>query len=92
MKIGTHTLQTPLFLKVLRALQNSKMAAPKIQDVRPKMCFFLYNSKCNDFRPHKCIEGEYKVGHYGHFGTKHMSVCYTVIELQHMGSDEATQL
>ena len=35
MKIGTHTLQTPLYSKVLRATQNSKWAAPKIQDVRP---------------------------------------------------------
>ena len=56
MKIGTHTLQTPLFLKVLHALQNSKMAAPKIQDVRPKMWFFSHNSKYEDFKPHTCIE------------------------------------
>ena len=57
---------------------------PKIQDVRPKMCFFLYNSKCLDFKPHKYIEVEYKVGYCGHFGTKYMSVSITVLEIQHV--------
>ena len=33
-----------------------KMATPKI---RPKTWFFLYNWKCIDFNPHKCIEVEY---------------------------------
>ena len=47
------------------ATQNSKMAALKIQDVRPKTWFFLYNSKCIDFKPHICIEVEYKVEHSG---------------------------
>ena len=48
------------------------------------MCFFLYNSKCLDFKPHKCIEVEYKVGYCGHFGTKYMSVSITVLEIQHV--------
>ena len=62
------------------------MAALKIQDVRPKTCFFLYNSKGIDFKPHKCIEVEYKVGHSGNFGTKYMSVSITVLEIQHIGT------
>ena len=86
MKLGTYTRQIPLFPKITLATQNSKMAAPKIQDVRPKTCFFLYNSKCIDFKPHKCIEVEYKVGHYGNFGTKYMSVSITVLEIQHTGT------
>ena len=69
MKFGTYTLQMPLFLKIPLAMQNSKMAAPKIQDVRPKMCFLLYKSKCIDFKPHKCIKVEYKVGYCGYFST-----------------------
>ena len=62
------------------------MAATKIQDVRPKTWFFLYNSKGIDFKPHKCIEVEYKVGHPGYFGTKYMSVSITVLEIQHIGT------
>ena len=62
------------------------MAAPKIQDVRPKTWFFLYNSKGIDFNPHKRIEVEYKVGHPGYFGTKYMSVSITVLEIQHIGT------
>ena len=62
------------------------MAAPEIQDVRPKTCFFLYNSKCIDFKTHKCIEVEYKVGHCGYFGTKYVSVSITVFEIQHIGT------
>ena len=85
MKLGTHTLQTPLYSKVPRATQNSKGAAPKIQDVRPEMCFFLYNLKCIDVKPHKCVGSEYKVGHCGYFGTKYMSVSITVLEIQHIG-------
>ena len=62
------------------------MAALKIQDVRPKTWFFLYNSKGIDFKPHKCIEVEYKVGHSGYFDTKDMSVSITVLEIQHIGA------
>ena len=62
------------------------MAAPKIQDVRPKKCFFLYNSKCIDIKPHKCIEVEYKNCHCGHFSTRYMSVSITVLEIQHIGT------
>ena len=69
-----------------RATQNSKMAAPKIQDVCPKTWFFLYNSKCIHFKAHKCIEVEYKVGHSGYFDTKDMSVSITVLEIQHIGT------
>ena len=74
---------------------NSKIAGSKpfshgirlkIQDVRPKMCFFLYNSICIVFKPHKCIEVEYKVGHCGHFGAMCMSVSITVLEIQHVGT------
>ena len=86
MKLGTYTLQNPLFPKITLATQNSKMAPPKIQDVRPKSRFFLYNSKCIDFKPHKCIEVDYKVGPYGNFGTKYMSVSVTVLEIQHIGT------
>ena len=68
------------------ATQNSKMAAPKIQDGRLKTWSILYNSKCIDFRTHKCIEVEYKVGHCGHFGTRYMSVSITVLEIQHIGT------
>ena len=82
MKFGTDTLQGLLFKKKARATQNSKMAAPKIQDVRPKTRFFLYNLKCFDFKPHKYITVEYKVGYCGHFGTKYMSVPITVLEIQ----------
>ena len=62
------------------------MAAPKIQDVRPKTCFFLYNSKCIDCRPHECIEVEYEVWHSGYFDTKDMSVSITVLEIQNIGA------
>ena len=48
------------------------------------MGFFLYNSKCIDFKPHECIGGEYKVGHCGYFGTIYMSVSSTVLEIQHI--------
>ena len=86
MKLGIYTLQTPLFPKITLATQNSKMAAPKIQDVCPKTWFFLYNSRCIDFKPHTCIDVEYKVGHSGYFGTKYMSVPITVLEIQHIGT------
>ena len=52
----------------------------------PKNVFFLYNSKCIDFKSHKCIKVEYKVGHYGRFGTKYMLVSITVLEIQHVGA------
>ena len=55
----------------------------KIQDVRLKMCFFLYNSKCIHFKSHKCIEVEYELGHSEDFGTKYMLVSITVLEIQH---------
>ena len=58
----------------------------KIQDVRLKMCFFLYNSKCIHFKSHKCIEVEYELGHYENFGTKYMLVSITVLEIQHIGT------
>ena len=79
MKFGTYTLQTPLFSKVPLATQNSKWAAPKIQDVRPEMWFFLYNLKCIDVKSHKCVGSEYKVDHCGNFGTKYMPVSITVL-------------
>ena len=85
MKFGTDDLHMTLIDNQPGATQNSKMAAPKIQDVRPEMRFFPYNSKCIDFKPHEYIEGEYEVGHYGHFGTTHMSVSITVLEIQHIG-------
>ena len=84
MKLGTHTLQIPLFPNIMLAMQSSKMAASKIQDVRPKTCFFLNNSKCIDFKPHKCIEVEYKVGHSGNCGTKDTSVSIMALEIQHI--------
>ena len=65
-------------------MQNSKMAASEIQDVCPKTCIFPYNSKCIDFKTHKHIKVEYKVGHCGYFGTKYVSVSITVIEIQHI--------
>ena len=68
------------------ATQNSKMAAPKIQDGRPKTWFILYNSKCIDFKTHKCIEVEYKVRHSAYYSTKYMSVSITVREIQHIGA------
>ena len=84
MTLGTYTLQNPLFPNIMLATQNSKMAAPKIQDGHPKTCFFLNNAKCIDFKPHKCIEVEYKVGRSGYFGTRYMSVSITVLEIQHI--------
>ena len=48
------------------------------------MRFFLYNSKCIDIKPYKYIESEYKCAHCGHFGTKYMSVCITVLEIRHI--------
>ena len=86
MKFGTYTVQTPLFSKTPLATQNSKMAAPKIQDVCPEMWFFLYKSKCIDFKPHKYIKVEYKVGYCEYFGTKYMSISITVLEIQHIGT------
>ena len=62
------------------------MAAPKIQDGRPKTWFILYNSKCIDFKTHKCIEVEYKVRHSAYYSTKYMSVSITVREIQHIGT------
>ena len=85
-KFGMNNASDLRLQKSPLAKQNSKMAAPKIQDVRPKMCFFLYKSKCIDFKPHKCIKVEYKVGHYGHFGAKYMLVSITVLEIQHVGT------
>ena len=86
MKLGIYTLQSPLFPNITLATQNSKMAASKIQDVCPKTWVFLYNSRCIDFKPHKRIEVEYKVGYSGDFGTKYMSVSITVLEIQHIGT------
>ena len=57
------------------------MAAPKIEDVCPEMCFFFYNSKSFDFKPPKCIGGEYKCGPHGYFDTMYMSVSITVLEI-----------
>ena len=68
------------------------MAAPEIQDVRPKTWFFLYNSKWIDFKTHKCIKVEYKVGHCGHFDTNYMSVSITVREIQHIGPTEPVKV
>ena len=85
MKLGIYTLQIPLFPNVTLATQKSKMAAFKIQDVCPKTWFFLYNSKCIDFKPHKCTDVEYKVGRSGYFGTRYMSVSITVLEIQYIG-------
>ena len=64
----------------------SHRKGPKIQDVRLKMWFFLHNSKCIDFKAHKCIEVEYEHGHYENFGTKYMLVSITVLEIQHIGT------
>ena len=84
-KLCTDYLHMTLIDNQPLATQNSKMARPKIQDVRPKIWFFLYNFKCVYFKPHKCIEVEYKVGHSGYFGTKDMSVSITVHEIQYTG-------
>ena len=91
-KIGTHHLWRPLFDLRNRDTWKSKMAAPEIQDVRPKTCFFLYNSKCIDFKTHKCIKVEYKVGHCGHFGTRYVSVSISVLEIQHIGTPESIKV
>ena len=91
MKLGTYTLRIPLFSKIAVSKQNFKRAAPEIQDVRPKMLFFLYNSNCIDFKTHKCIEVEYKDGHCGCFGTKYVSVSSSVLEIQHIGTPESVK-
>ena len=44
------------------------------------------NSKCIDFKRHKCIEVEYKVACSEYFDTRHMSVSITVLEIQHIGT------
>ena len=66
------------------ATQNSNMAAPEIQDVFPKILFFLYNSSCIHFKTHICIEVECKDGYCGCFGTEYMSVSIMVLEIQHI--------
>ena len=71
-----------LFNFLILAIDKSNMAAPKIQDFCPEMWFFLYNSKCIDFKPHKCIGDEYKVVCCGNLGTRHMSLSITVLEIQ----------
>ena len=60
------------------------MAVPKIKDFCPEMWSFFYNSKCFDFKPPKCIGGEYKCGHHGCFDTIYMSVSITVLDIQHV--------
>ena len=41
----------------------------------------IYISKCVDFKPHKYIKVEYKVGHYEASDTKYMSVSIMVLEI-----------
>ena len=86
MKFGTYTLQTPLFSKIPLATQNSKMAAPKSKMSVQKCVFFLYKPECIDYKPHKCIKVEYKVGHCGYFGTKYMSVSLMILEIGRIGT------
>ena len=82
MDLSSRRVNKEIWPGCLFSKSGEKILEAKIQNVRLEMWFCLYNLKCIDFKPHKCIKCEYKVGRCEQFDTKYMSVPITVLEIQ----------